>query len=73
MATTQYRTIEGDRWDLIAYKAYGDATKFVGLLEANKPLAITKELPSGLQINIPILEDQNRGSVQSELLPPWKR
>ncbi len=73
MANTQYRTIEGDRWDLIAYKAYGDATKFVGLLEANKPLAIEKVLPAGLKINIPILEDENSGSVQSDLLPPWKR
>ena len=73
MANTQYRTIEGDRWDLIAYKAYGDATKFVGLLEANKPLAISQTLPAGLKINIPILEDENSGSVQSELLPPWKR
>jgi phage tail protein X len=73
MATTQYRTIEGDRWDLIAFKAYGDATKFNLLLEANKPLAINKTLPAGLKINIPILEDQNAGSVQAELLPPWKR
>ena len=73
MASTVYRTIEGDRWDLIAYKAYGDATKFVGLLEANKPLAISQVLRAGLKINIPILKDEKSGSVQSELLPPWKR
>ena len=73
MATTQYRTIENDRWDLIAFKAYGDATQFGRILEANAPLAINQVLPSGLKINIPILENESDGSVQSELLPPWKR
>lgn len=69
---TQYRTIQGDTWPLIAYKAYGDSMEFVRIIDANKPLEITEVLPSGLQINIPILEETGNG-VQSALLPPWKR
>lgn len=72
MANTQYITIVGDRWDTIAWKAYGDATKIKTLLDANAGLPIEKSLPAGLKINIPILEGDS-DSVQSALLPPWKR
>lgn len=72
MANAQYITIEGDRWDTIAYKAYGDALRIKELLEANKGLPIEKTLPAGIKINVPILEGES-DEVSGELLPPWKR
>lgn len=71
MAVTQYRTKEGDRWDNIAFEAYGDATAYMQIIRANKGLPITEVLPSGVLINIPIVEDEQ--SVSEDLLPPWKR
>jgi len=71
MAFTQYRTIEGDRWDTIAYKAYGDATQYMPIVQANKPLSITSILPAGIELNIPIIEEED--SPTGELLPPWLR
>lgn len=72
MAVTQYTVIEGDRWDMIAYAAYGDASRMKDLIEANKGVPIYGTLPAGLQINVPILQTPSK-DVQNELLPPWKR
>lgn len=71
MSVTQYLTKQGDRWDNIAYQAYGDATRYMQIIQANKPLAIEEELPAGIKINIPILEEDQ--SPPLDLLPPWKR
>lgn len=37
MAST-YTTIQGDTWDLIAYKLYGEEKYMKNLIEANWPL-----------------------------------
>lgn len=75
MAVTQYITSEGERWDLIAQKAYGDPTQINIIIEANKGLKIGQTLPAGITINIPILEpsENQTDQVQTNLLPPWKR
>ncbi len=72
MATTQYTCVEGDRWDTIAFKAYGDAADFQGIIAANPSVPITDELTAGVRLNIPIKETPNE-TTQNELLPPWKR
>tara|TARA_R110000782_G_scaffold123923_3_gene215424 strand:- start:868 stop:1089 length:222 start_codon:yes stop_codon:yes gene_type:complete len=68
----EYITNDGDRWDTIAFKAYGDATLVNGIIEANTAISIVPVLPAGIRIVVPILE---LGEIQidSELLPPWKR
>ena len=68
----EYVTKQGDRWDTIAFKAYGDATLINGLIEANTSIIISPILEAGTRIIVPILES---GDIQidSELLPPWKR
>jgi phage tail protein X len=66
-----YVTIEGDRFDTIAYKAYGDATKFAPIIEANFGVPLKPSLPAGVTLMIPIIETEE--STQIELLPPWKR
>lgn len=68
----EYVTKQGDRWDTIAFKAYGDATMINGLIEANTSIVISPLLAPGTRVIVPILE---AGDIQidSELLPPWKR
>lgn len=70
MASTLYTTMDGDRWDTIAYKAYGDATQIAVIIAANTT-PITDTLPGGIDLIIPIVEIAN--AVSSALLPPWKR
>lgn len=72
MNQTEYITKEGERWDEIAYKAYGDVAMVNTLIEANRNLPVTPRLEAGTRLIIPIQEtltaDQN-----TDLLPPWKR
>lgn len=68
----EYVTKQGDRWDTIAFKAYGDASLVNGIIEANTSIVISPILEIGTRVIVPILEP---GEIQidSELLPPWKR
>ncbi|MEH6739582.1 MAG: tail protein X [Sulfitobacter sp.] len=69
-------TIDGDRWDLLAYRYYGDANKQTVLLDANRRLFISPVvvppliLSSGITLIIPVLEDDQVADID---LPPWKR
>jgi phage tail protein X len=42
-----YTTIQGDTWDLIAYKLYGEEKYMKNLIEANWPLLDVLIFPSG--------------------------
>lgn len=72
----EHTTIDGDRWDLLAYRFYGDAGKQAVLLDANRSLfadPITVPpllLPAGLSLIVPVLESDE---VDESTLPPWKR
>lgn len=68
----EYVAKQGDRWDTIAFKAYGDATLINGLIEANPTIVISPILEIGTRVIVPILE-QGDIQINSELLPPWKR
>lgn len=71
-----HRTIDGDRWDLIAWQWYGDARRQTLLLEANRelfldPLRVPPAiLPAGLEIKVPVIDV---ATADENLLPPWKR
>jgi phage tail protein X len=67
---TKYITIEGDRWDTIAYRAYGNANEVEPIIFANPSVPITDVLPSGLELLVPIKDEPE---VQQSNLPPWKR
>ena len=69
---TEYLTKQGDRWDTIAQKAYGDASLVEGIIEANPSVVISAVLDAGIRLVIPILEE-GEIIIDSELLPPWKR
>lgn len=69
---TEYITKEGERWDAIAYNAYGDVGKVSILVQNNPNIPITPRLPSGLRMLIPILPTA-KSVANKDLLPPWKR
>jgi phage tail protein X len=50
-----YVTTMDDRWDLIAWRAYGDPTKISELVLANNTVAISPVLPQGIEIYCPLL------------------
>lgn len=62
-------TTEGERWDQLAWKYYGDAHRYPPIVEANPHVPITGALPAGLILAIPVLEPV----VSNEDLPPWMR
>lgn len=68
---TQHITKEGERWDSIAYKAYGDANDINRIIEANPTVPITATLPGGIRLLVPIVETV-AVEVDETLLPPWK-
>ncbi len=70
MEFTEYKTKENDRWDLIAFDAYGDVNRMVDIMDANPDVKAVDVLPSGFTLRIPILEPAVLDSV---LQPPWKR
>ena len=70
MANTTYITEDKDRWDLIASKAYGDATLFSQIIQANPNTKIYDVFPKGIELNIPIVDPPE---VEQSNLPPWKR
>lgn len=70
MKHLEYTTVDGDRWDLIAYKYYGDATKIAGLIAANQHLPIAEQFSAGHTVIVPLLPATT--SKQSEM-PPWLR
>jgi phage tail protein X len=71
MSNVTYTTLEGERFDTIAYKAYGDALLFLEIVEANPYVQLNGEpLPAGIILNIPVRE---RPVTEQTNLPPWKQ
>lgn len=64
-----HTTIEGQRWDQLAWDYYGDAHRYVPIIEANPHVPVTATLPAGLKLAIPVLEP----ATSVEDLPPWMR
>lgn len=65
-----YITKTNDRWDLIAYKFYKDATKYEPIIKANPTIAITPVLKPGIKLKIPVLQ---KDSQINFVLPPWRK
>lgn len=63
-----YTTIQGDMWDLIAYKIYGKESYISKLLNANEHLREIVIFPAGVKIVCPETDAQT-----SSILPPWRR
>lgn len=63
-----YTTIQGDTWDVVAYKTLGDEMMMSRIIEANIEFADITVFSAGVTLVIPEIE-----TAPSELLPPWKR
>lgn len=64
-----YTTVQGDKWDSIAYKLYGD-TKFTDvLIEANAEYRWKYIFSAGIVLEVPEVETR----ITIDDLPPWKR
>ncbi|PTT02215.1 tail protein X [Pseudomonas sp. HMWF006] len=62
-------TTEGERWDQLAWKYYGDAHRYSPIVQANMHVPITSALPAGLTLAIPLVDPV----ATTEDLPPWMR
>lgn len=64
-----YRTVAGDTWDLIAYQQLGKETYAGRLIDANPRHINTLVFPSGVELDIPEIDE----TVEiNDNLPPWK-
>jgi phage tail protein X len=64
-----HTTKAGERWDLLAWRYYGDPTEYSPIIMANPSVAIEPVFDAGILISIPILQ---KSSVVTAGLPPWK-
>ena len=63
-----YTTIQGDMWDMIAKRIYGDEAALNVLLGANQRYADMVIFPAGIVLEVP----EYTATVTS-MLPPWRR
>lgn len=66
-----YTTIQGDTWDLIAFKCYegwGGERLTTALIEANTQFIGTAVFPAGCVLNVPEVY-----IPAAKTLPPWMR
>lgn len=63
-----YRTIQGDTWDIIAYKQLGSTDYTDQLANANLEYVGTLLFPAGVTLRLPEVVKK-----ASDRLPPWKR
>ncbi|OPA76738.1 phage tail protein [Paenibacillus selenitireducens] len=64
----QYKTIQGDTWDAISFKVYGNEMLFPLLMSANPEHVWVVIFDAGYTLAIP-----DKPEEVSEDLPPWKR
>lgn len=50
-----YTTGPADRWDLIAWRVYGDPTQINAIIMANPTVAISPVLPQGVVLYCPLI------------------
>ena len=65
-------TSAGERWDLLAWQYYGDATLFSAIIQTNPQIPIEAVFEAGLVIGVPLLMVNPAVSNAADQ-PPWKR
>lgn len=63
-----YKTVQGDTWDIIAKKQYGDEKKLDVLLMANYALLDYVVFPAGISVYIPELNESEKQGW-----PEWRK
>jgi phage tail protein X len=64
-----YTTQVNDRWDLLAWRFYGDATQYGPIIQANPAVPVVGVFGAGVELQIPILQI---ATDVSNNLPPWE-
>ena len=64
----EYKTIQGDTWDAIAFKVYGNERLFPLLMSTNPQHVSTVIFDAGVTVVIPDPPEET-----ADDLPPWKR
>ncbi len=62
-------SVAGERWDLLAWRYYGDASLYTAIVMANPTVAIEPVFGAGTVIQVPIV---GKAGPVSTPLPPWK-
>jgi phage tail protein X len=70
MINLRHVTTDGERWDHLAYRYYGDALAYERIIAANPDIPMMLELPGGLELAIPVIDAVS--TITSLDLPPWK-
>lgn len=65
---TIYKTLQGDTWDGIAFKLYGDEKLMTLLINANPNYAETVVFSGYVTLVVP-----DKPVESSDTLPPWRR
>lgn len=65
----EHITSDGERWDLLAWKYYGDPHAYEGIIVANPEVPIIPVLPQGVRLLIPVVDPPQ--VVDTTELPPW--
>ena len=63
-----YTTVQGDMWDMIAYKEMGSVDYTDDLMNANSSLLSYFSFPAGVMLTIPDVVER-----RASTLPPWKQ
>lgn len=63
-----YTTVQGDMWDMIAYKEMGSVDYTDDLMNANSSLLSYLSFPAGVMLTIPDVVERSAST-----LPPWKQ
>lgn len=69
MAASTYSTIQGDMWDTIAFRLWGNEKLFHYLLAANPAHRNVVIFPSGVTLAVPALTTELTRKAAD---PPWK-
>ena len=67
----RHLTREGDRWDLIAWRYYGNPLEIARLIAANPHLPLAEQFDAGLTVFVPVLRTPPK--QRQDVLPPWMR
>lgn len=73
MLVDVYRTENGDTWDLIAYKIYGNELYMHDLMRANVNLIGIAIFDANIPIIVPKIANTNSNTNNNSNLPPWKK
>jgi phage tail protein X len=67
MAIRSYITLQGDAWDAIAFRLWGEERFFMELVAANPEHLDTLIFPAGVELRVPTAPVREI----RQYLPPW--